>query len=53
MNAKQLLEKIRELEENPRPDKEDWFDLLYNNLETIKDALHYHPLNRYIQIDKE
>lgn len=34
-----LAKKIRELEEHPCPDKEDWFDLLFNNRDLILAAL--------------
>ena len=39
MTYEELLAKIEELENNPCPDKEDWFELLYNNLDLIKGAL--------------
>lgn len=39
MTTTELLEKIKVLEQQDCPDKEDWFDLLYNNKDTIVAAL--------------
>lgn len=39
MNALELAKRIRELEESNCPEKEDWFDLLYNNRHEIASAL--------------
>lgn len=39
MTPEELLNKIRKLQANPSPDKEDWFELLYGNLDTIVEAL--------------
>lgn len=39
MKTAELLARIEQLENEPQPDKEDWFDLLYGNIPTIKEAL--------------